>query len=53
MLIEGEGEADVAGHTLQTRDALVIVAEDIIIDAKENAHILVLEYNDFMTKGGF
>jgi len=38
-----EGEAEIAGHTLQTRDALEIVEEDILIIPKEEAHVLLLE----------
>lgn len=38
-----EGKAQIAGHTLQTRDALEIIEEDITIKPEEEAHILILE----------
>ena len=38
-----EGEAEIAGHTLQTRDALEIVEEDVTINPKAQAHVLILE----------
>jgi len=38
-----EGEAEIAGHTLQTRDALEIVEENVTINPKAQAHVLILE----------
>lgn len=38
-----EGEADISGHRLVSRDALEITEEDVVIKPKENAHILVIE----------
>ena len=38
-----EGEADVEGTTLHMRDALEITEQEITIQAKENAHILLIE----------
>lgn len=38
-----EGEAAIAGHTLQARDALEIVEQDIAVHAKGQAHVLLLE----------
>lgn len=38
-----EGEAEVGGYTIQARDALEITEENILIVAKDNAHVLILE----------
>jgi len=38
-----EGEAEISGNALQARDALEIVEEDITINPKDEAHVLVLE----------
>lgn len=38
-----EGEADINNIHLSTRDALEIVAEDIVVSTKLGAHILVIE----------
>ncbi|MDR1689892.1 MAG: pirin family protein [Clostridiales bacterium] len=43
-----EGEADIGGIHLNTRDALEIIKEDVTISTKEGCHILVIEmkYDD-------
>lgn len=38
-----EGNAEIAGHILQARDALEITNENIIIKPHDNAHILIIE----------
>lgn len=38
-----EGEAEIGGHNLTKRDALEITEENIVIQPKGNAHILILE----------
>lgn len=42
-LVLVEGEAGIAGHSLRAGDALEIVEENIVINPKGAAHILVLE----------
>jgi redox-sensitive bicupin YhaK (pirin superfamily) len=42
-LVLMEGQAESNGIALGKRDALEIVGEDITVEAKENAHILVIE----------
>ena len=42
-LVMIEGEADINGVHLNTRDALEIVEEDITIEPKDMAHVLVIE----------
>lgn len=42
-LILIDGQADINGVQLNTRDALEIVEEDVTIKAKEKSHILVIE----------
>lgn len=42
-----EGEADVNGTALNMRDAVEVTEEDILVKAKEDAHLLIIE----MAKG--
>ena len=42
MILE-EGEATINGINLKMRDALEIIKEDVVIKAKKDAHLLVLE----------
>lgn len=46
-LVQIEGESEINGQTMTTRDALESVEESMTIHAKEKSHFLVLE----MTKG--
>ena len=47
-LVQIEGSSDINGVTLDTRDALEIVEEDIVIEAIEKSHILVIEMEKFV-----
>ena len=44
-LVQIEGEAIINDIELNDRDGMEIVEEDILIQAKENSHILILEMN--------
>jgi redox-sensitive bicupin YhaK (pirin superfamily) len=46
-LVVAEGKARIDGIGLHTRDALEIIEQDVIVEAVENAHIIVIE----MAKG--
>lgn len=42
-LLVAEGEAEIGGYRLTTRDALEIVEEDVVITPLKDSHILVVE----------